>query len=478
MGKICRRDDEGVCECNKQDMKTILIKFNDSFFVRNFLRTDVFQIISAAKDVRMVLLAPREKLEYYRKEFLGERVVFDVCVETRFFSIERLFRFLETASIHSHTVTIMQKTDFVRTKGQKWLPMRLWLYGIRRLLWQLGRFRWWREVIRLSYWLLPSRSFIDALEKWKPDLVYCPSMVYTDFRLLKEAKKGRFKTLGMILSWDNLHSKTLLRVFPDHLIVHTDDTVTQVMRYADYPRAQMRVSGLPQYDRYFRRTGVLSRNAFMKSIGADPAKKLIVYAVSGKAGLHIDLGIVKMIREAIQKKDIADIPEILFRPYPRYDFSMEKVLRLTRELGCLARPVMLHVGEGRDSWEFDEEAISFLINTLAHADAVVALYTTFFIEAAIFDKPLIAVGFDERNVSHWDSAKRFFEWDHLRELYSLGGIRRVESREELISAINIALKNPLELHEGRMRIVERQSQFTDGKSGERVAGIILNLLRK
>ncbi len=459
-------------------MKTILIKFSDSFFVRNFLRTDIFHIISATKDVRMVFLAPKEKLEYYRKEFPGERVLFDIYKETRFFLIERLFRFIETASIHSHTITIMQKTDFVRTKGQKWLLIRLWWYGIRRLLWQFGRFRWWREVIRLSYWLLPSRSFARALEKWKPDLIYCPSMVYTDFRLLKEAKKRGLKTLGMILSWDNLHSKTLLRVFPDDLIVHTDDTREQVVRYTNYPIARMHISGLPHYDRYFRRTDVISRDVFMKSIGADPAKKLIVYAVSGKAGLHIDMGIIKMIREAIEKKDIIEDAEILFRAYPRYDFSMEKVRYLTHELGCVARPVMRHVGEGRDSWEFDEEAISFLVNTLAHADAVVALYTTFFIEAAIFDKPLIAVGFDERAVSHWDSAKRFFEWDHLRELYALGGIRRVESRGELINAINAAFRNPKELHEGRMRIVERQSQFTDGKSGERVAGIILDILAK
>lgn len=456
--------------------KTILIKFDNSFFVRNFLRTDIFSILSSVGDLCMVFLAPEKKLTYYRKEFLGANVIFDVCPETRFFLSERVFRFVETASIHSHTVTLLQKTDFVRAKGQKILITRVGVYAIRRLLWQLGRFRWWRNLIRAMYRSLPSNTFASSLAKWKPDLVYCSSMVYTDFRLLKEAKKAGFKTLGMILSWDNLHSKTMLRVFPDNLMVHTDDTMTQVMRYADYPKERMRVSGLPQYDRYFRRTGVTGRDQFIQSIGGDPSKKLIVYAVSGKAGLHIDLGIVKMIRDAIAANEISQDAEILFRAYPRYDFSPEKVVHITRELRCLVRPVMTHVGEGRDNWEFDEDAISFLANTLAHADAVVALYTTFFIEAALFDKPLIAVGFDERNVSYWDSAKRFFEWDHLRELYHLGGIQRVESRKELIEAINASFKNPSELHEGRMRMIARQSQFTDGKSGERVARIILDLL--
>ncbi|MDZ4260264.1 MAG: CDP-glycerol glycerophosphotransferase family protein [Candidatus Sungbacteria bacterium] len=426
--------------------------------------------------MKMVFLAPYDKLDYYRNEFPHERIEFIPLPETRFYPSERLFRFIETASIHSHTVTLLQRTDFVRTKGTKMLAIRVGLYAVRRLLWHMGRFRAWREVIRISYWLLPSSTFSEALATWKPDLVYCSSMMYTDFRLLKEAKKQGYRTLGMILSWDNLHSKTMLRVRPDNLIVYTKDTVEQVVRYADYPRNKMHITGIPQYDRYFRKTGIVSRDEFMKTIGGDPAKKLIVYAVSGKSGLHIDLGIVRMLREAIDAREITDNVEILMRAYPRHDFSPEKIRYITHDLRCLIKPAMAHIGSGRDSWEFDEDTLSFLTNTLAHADVVVALYTTFFIEAAVFDKPLVAVGFDEREASYEDSAKRFFEWDHLRELYSLGGISKVESRKELIDAINTSLTAPSHLHDGRMRMVERQSQFTDGMSGERVARVILNVL--
>lgn len=457
-------------------MKTILIKFDNSFFVRNFLRTDVFALLNERTDVKLIFLAPENKLAYYRKEFPQERVVFDVLPETKSFLSERFFRFVETASIHSHTVTLLHKTDFVRTRGQKSLLKRLAIYLVRRLLWQLGRYQWWRNAIRFAYGMLPSRIFAQVLERYGPDLVYCPSMVYTDFLLLKEAKKMGYKTLGMILSWDNLYSKTLLRAFPDHLIVHIDDTLKQVEHYADFPRERMRVSGIAQYDRYFRRHGIMSRDEFIASIGGDPAKKLLVYAVSGKAGLHIDFGIIKMIREAIISGEIEQDIQILLRAHPRYDFSPEKTRHIKEDLGCLVRPAMTHVGHGRDDWEFDENTVGFLANTLAHADVVAALYTTFFIEAAIFDKPLIAVGFDEYCVPYGDSAERFFEWDHLRELDALKGIWRVKSRAELINAINTYLKNPTVMCEGRQRIVAKQSQFTDGKSGERVAHIIMNLL--
>ena len=71
-------------------MKTILIKFDNSFFVRNFLRTDIFNILRDRIDVRIVFLVPQEKKEYYMKEFMHERVIFDVLPECKHFLSERI----------------------------------------------------------------------------------------------------------------------------------------------------------------------------------------------------------------------------------------------------------------------------------------------------------------------------------------------------------------------------------------------------
>ena len=458
-------------------MRTILFKIDDGYFVRNFLRTDAFTILRSLPDVRMVFLAPQEKLEYYASEFPpDDRMIFDILPRIEHDRSERFFRFIEVSSIHSHTVTAVQRTDFVRTRGQKLFVRRVFSYALKRFFWNLGRFGWWRKMIRYSYFLVPSHTYDDFFEKYKPDLVYGALMMKTDFRFLKEARKRGIKTLGMILSWDSLHSKTFARVFPDWLIVQTDDIRRQAVRYADYPEERIVVSGIPQYDRYFRRTGIVERKAFIESIGGDPAKKLIVYAISGKAGLFLDTDIILFMSEAIKKGDIEEHAQILLRPYPRYDIMPQKIKALADHHGILSQSSMMHIGTGKNNWEFDEASLSLLSNTLAHADVVVALYTTFFIEAAIFDKPLIAVGFDERHTSYWDSAKRFFEWDHLRELDELKGILRVDNRKELIDGINMFLKNPDRMHEGRDRIVKRQSQFTDGRSGERLARIFLKVL--
>jgi CDP-glycerol glycerophosphotransferase (TagB/SpsB family) len=161
------------------------------------------------------------------------------------------------------------------------------------------------------------------------------------------------------------------------------------------------------------------------------------------------------------------------RPYPKFEFPESRLREWRNKYGFLARQAVEHIGSGKQNWEFDDAALKFLANTLAHADIVISMYSTILIEAALFGKPLIAIGFDgAKKRPYWDSAERFFEWDHLREVKELNGVWIVRSREELARAINTYLTHPEHLAEGRARIVERQSQFTDGRSGERVAKIL------
>ena len=458
-------------------MKTLMVPIANSFFVRNFMRADVFKVLKDSKDLRMVFLAPEEKIEYYKSEFAYPNVFFEKLPALRDLASERFFRFLESSSIHTNTVTMLERWQFLRAAHPSFFP-RLVIYLISRLFWHLGRFYWWRAMIRKFYFSLASNFFGGFFDKWRPDLVFAANMIYAeDHLVLREAKKRGIKTLGMALSWDNLYSKSLIRVSPDHLVVHTDTIRDQTIALGDYPPGKITVTGIPQYDDYFLKNRLANRDEFIRSIGGDPAKKLIVYAFSGKAGLHIDFDIVKIIHGFVKDGKVTESVNVFLRPYPRYDFPEEKLKWIYRELGFLGLPPLKHVGPSKDSWEFDEESLDLLANTLAHADLVITMYSTFFIEAAIFDKPLIAIAFDGfKKLDYWNSAERFFEWDHLKEIGELGGIWRVKSKEELLEAINFYLANPGHLEDGRKKIVLRQTQFRDGQSAKRVADAILKFL--
>ncbi len=458
-------------------MKTILIPITSNFFVRTFLRTDARRILQAASDVRVVFLATREKVDYYRKEFSSASFIFEEISETKETCIERFFKLIETSSIHSRTENMLQHWDMSREKSARAIARKIPLFLLRRALWHAGRYSWWRGAVRRFYLFFSNAGVSRIFDRYAPDLLFCPTMIGRDYAFLREARRRKIKTAGMVLSWDNLFSKTLLRVHPDLLFVQTRYVRDAAERFGDFPRGKSFIVGVPQYDRHFRREGMEERAEFFKKIGADPAKKLILYAFSGKAGLEIEFEIIEMLYDALQKKEISDNVQVLLRPYPRYDFPLEKLERLREKYGFLVASPVAHVGDGAESWEFDHAALSLITNSLAHADCVLTMYSTFFIEAAIFDKPLIGIGFDgARPRKYWDSASRFFDWNHLADIKKLNGIRLVKSREELLEAVNRALRDPSDLGEGRKKIVAEQCEYMDGRSAERLAHALLDAL--
>ena len=61
---------------------------------------------------------------------------------------------------------------------------------------------------------------------------------------------------------------------------------------------------------------------------------------------------------------------------------------------------------------------------------------------------------------------------------SIEGVRLAKSREDLIKYVNMYLKDPSIDREGRKRMVVEQCYKFDGKSGERIANHVLNLLKE
>ena len=248
-------------------MKTILTLASTGMFIRNFVSTDA-QGLLAYVGVRTVVLAPKEKLAYYRAEYGDDFLQFEELPPLKKMARERIFQFLENASIHTRTTAMLQQTKFRRFKSSGYWLARFIVYMWARTCWFLGQFAWWRNCIRRVYAQAPNHAFDSLIETYKPDLIFCPSMFYTeDYVLLKAAKRHRIPTVGMVLSWDNFYSKTFLRVYPDRLIVHTDAIRDLAVRYGDYPAARISVTGVPQYDRHFRSIAAQSREDFIRALG-------------------------------------------------------------------------------------------------------------------------------------------------------------------------------------------------------------------
>ena len=166
-------------------MKTILVNVSTGFFVRNFLGTRASETIREAGDVRMVMLVPEDKLPYYRSAFQYPHIVFDIMPSVRILWLERFFWFFERSSIHTHTVTMMHYTLWLKRHGSRThLVERLVLFSLARICWHLGRFRWWRMGIRWLYARIPNHAYDALLEHYHPDLVFCSTMILPEDHIL------------------------------------------------------------------------------------------------------------------------------------------------------------------------------------------------------------------------------------------------------------------------------------------------------
>jgi hypothetical protein len=449
-------------------MKRILIPVSNSFFSRNFLRNG-FATMLKREGWSVIFLAPSEKIAYYKKEF-GCDALFGELPRNEPSTADYFFRKLEGWSIHSRFILLAHLYFLTRPNSKDSLIARLLIFPIRLLLWQLGRFRLWRAFIRSLFSFTPHHHIRALLKDYAPDVVFCPFInLGQEWHFLKEAKKLGIRTVGMTPSWDNFYSKTFLRVQPDALLVQTYFMREQAVCYGDYPLENIFVTGVPQYDRFFLGNGIVQRDEFLKSIGVDPKKKLIVFGCSGKISYESDVAMLPILRGILDRLGLSDSTQVLVRPHPKRVLAEYVLEKSRRELNFIAETHLSRLDVSRDPWEFDEHSISFLANTLAHADVVITICTTFFVEAAIFGKPLVAIGFDiGKEKIYWNSSRRFAEWEHLADIFRTDGIWRVKSESELSCAISAYLANPTLHIAGRKRIVREQAVFTDGKSLERV----------
>lgn len=457
-----------------QTSKTILMPISNGFAARTLLRAG-FIDAAFARGIRLVLLAPNEKRAYYESQFQSPHLQWDTLPPVGKSRAERAWAWCERVSMPTRTAYSMHQSFFRRGGSHTSFPIRLCSFLFRMTLWLFGHSRLYRTLFRSAYSFFSSRVFATALRRYKPDIVFCPMLVYGgEYALLAEAKRRGIKTVGMGASWDNFTSKTFLRVHPARLLVQTEIMKRDAMCVGDFQERRITVVGAAQYDGHIRREGIVSREEFFKTIGEAPEKKLVLFAFSGKASMDADWEALAVLADAFRTGALSrDTTQVLVRPYPKRKFSIPEFARVREQFGFLVEAPVGRVGSGKDAWEFDERALILLRNSIAHADVVITACSTFFVEASLFDTPLVAIAFGPRGADYWNSARRFFEWNHLTDIGRTGGVARAETPKALIAHIRAYLVDQTLHAEGRKRIAAEQAGYTDGMSvGRIIAGLL------
>jgi CDP-glycerol glycerophosphotransferase (TagB/SpsB family) len=123
------------------------------------------------------------------------------------------------------------------------------------------------------------------------------------------------------------------------------------------------------------------------------------------------------------------------------------------------------------------ESQQHLADTMRYSDVVVNVASTIAIEAAIYDTPVVNIAFDGEQPSDWTrSARRYYRFTHYVNILRHHAVRVAESPDQLVELVGRYLDDPSLDREGRRQVVREQCQFLDGRSAERVATYVVEML--
>ena len=438
---------------------------SDGEVSKSILYSDIYKRLKDS--CRLVFLVHKNKADYFSKLLTGEAHV-EVMPRARSAALEEFFLDLFLYSVPTESIRVKIEHSYASggTLAGK---------AIKYLLWSLGHFKAYRMLCRFVYRMVKDRTFDALFEKYAPDLVFAANLTAAeDARLLKAAHERRISTIGMPKGWDNLTLKTLIPVFPGKLLVQTP-LLKSDAENLDYPRDRICVVGFPKFDVYADRSSLVSRDEFMRRFDLDPSKKLILYAGAGDVLAPHDEEILARFLRTIEGGAIKGSTQVIVRPHPKYVYRAEVLPKAS--FWALDRPGTI-VGERTMDFEFTKDDVSHLMNSLYHADLLIHTASTLGVEAAIFDKPTITIGYEEVPVLPALSTARYYRYEHYDRVIKTGGMKVARSFDDLVRYTNEYLEHPTIDREGRRKIVEENAYRIDGKAGERVAEEVVRMLER
>lgn len=442
-------------------MPTIFITSFHVLISRNILATGFLSLLS--QRCRIVILVPDFKKEYFLREFGGQNIVVE-GVSAELARSDIFLRQLALALTNTNDLYIKKRVQLF----EEGIFLRFLIYIAPAFLLRGSRI----AVLLLrtaNYLFLHSKTFDPLLSKYNPDLVFSTDVQNElDVRLLSEAKNCGIKTLGMVRSWDNLTSKGILRILPDHFVVNNEVVKDHLIKYNFVNPDKISTVGIPHYDKYVSFEPIL-RDDFFRKFDFDKNKKLILFAPIGDRYVRQN-NTDKYALEALSELDA----NILVRLPPMDSVNLD---------GFKSRGAKVFLQKtGTSSWkggaklnEISKEDDKELVLALRHADVVVTFQSTISVDAAVFGKPSVIVRFDslERSGVYWDSVRRYYDYDYYAEYAKTGELKFADNSKELKKMAMDYLKNPSLNKEGVRRIVKTQAYLADGQSAKRLADVIM-----
>ncbi len=459
-------------------MKTVLLAVPHWIFTSDLLRTNYIEYLS--EKYRVVVLSPLfDAEEAKRRGYWQQNVIYqkwelenaELWDRMKFFRIALVNEFDYLSSIRHFYKRPNYKNSWKRRLARViGLPLKHFL---------TADFFTRREAKKVK----PSPAFDALIRNHSIELVVTatPGLSPFEAEVVHLAKRAGLPSVAANFTWDNLtmNSKHIRKT--DYLIAWNEVMKKEAIDIHDYSPEKVFVSGTPRFDPYFAcQCGQHNANDFVKyannanrsydshrasdpshypcepdrmkflrSKGLNPDYKTIFHTTVTKAYPFQK----KYINDLIKLRDSKKIPYInlLIRVHP---------LDLMENYSEFKNIPDFCIEKSGQEIEMSYDDLLNLKYSLKYTDLNINYASTITIEACIFDKPVI-------NIGYLDRFALAYEFDHYRPIYESGAIKLAKTDDDLPRLINLYLENPDRDHDQRLAIVDKYVQFTDGLSYKR-----------
>lgn len=453
-------------------MKTVFVTLPIGLSVRNILFTGVLDKLISLGDVRVVVFtAVPDLVEHY--PYAGDCLVFESLPPLRVNLNRILNRMLNIRffSIHDD-----QNLTSHKQKRRAWRITNPGQYLCETILSQpfprsktlfqaLSAFHCWRSSI--------SESVRSLFANYQPSAVFAtnPSGM-NEFEFLRYASVRNIKTIGMIHSWDVLTTEGRIVSPLDYHFVWNQVMKTELVKLHGVSEGKIRVTGIPQFDIYAEPETQPQRDDFLRQQGCDPEKRVILFATSPWRLTPDEPEIVARLRDALDRECPNGV-QILVRVHQQDDFRRYASIR---HPNIVFQVPGVSISALDDKRLMDRLGLSLLRDTLRYSDVVVNTASTITIDAAALDRPVVNMAFDLHERSYYRSVRRYFDTVHFRRVAESGASGLAHNLDELIMLVLCYLRNPQLKRVQRASLTETMCFKTDGKSAERIASFLKEIL--
>jgi hypothetical protein len=296
-----------------------------------------------------------------------------------------------------------------------------------------------------------------------------------DLPLIKAARAAKLPVMSIDTTWDNMVSKRPAYLRPDAITLWNEQMARDASSLYGFADDQAVVTGGPQFDIFFDRSRLPDRTEFLRSLGLDPSRQLVLLTLGHPMYTPDNAHYIRLLLESIHDGSIHGKPSLVVRIHPwdrwsDYEKGAEGYANVRIE-----RPFGLSASESVFECVPTTADVERYGGLMAYADVLINVASTTSLDAVATDTPTVSLAFDMVSTHPDRSVSRLNEFTHYKPIVESRAVRVCHSQDDLFAVLNMYLADRDCDRDLRAAARRRFLTFDDGQNAERVARAIADL---